>query len=75
MKLVDEKEEMSDDEELVDVGEKRIESDEEEEMEPLIEEEVVEQDPYHLWFNKRSFTEETRRKQTRYCTRAFPFPP
>lgn len=53
---------MSDDEELVDVGEKRIESDEEEEMEPLIEEEVVEQDPYHLWFNKRSFTEENKKK-------------
>ena len=62
MRLVDEREETSDDEELVDVGERRIESEEEEGVEPVIEEEMVEQDPYHLWFNKRSFTEEDKKK-------------
>ena len=46
----------------MDVGEKRVESEGDEELEPVIEEEVVEQDPYHKWFNKRSFTEEDKEK-------------
>ena len=62
MSWLDEREETSDEEELVDVGEKRVESEGEEEAEPMIEEEVVEQDPYHMWFNKRSFTEEDKEK-------------
>lgn len=62
MSWLDEREDTSDEEELVDVGEKRVESEEEGEMEPVIEEEVVEQDPYHMWFNKRSFTEEDKEK-------------